>query len=83
MEKKLGKELFKRTKIKNSPIVIVNDTEKKIFFGTMGEFKITPDYEKLEDAKKDAEQLTWNKITLLMHLIMESYKMTLKHIKEP
>lgn len=82
MKKIEGKELFIRTKIKNSPIVIVNDTEKEIYFGTMGEYKISENYKTLEEAKENSNTITWDKLTLLIHLLMESYT-EIKKTNEP
>lgn len=65
-------ELVKRTEIPNSPFVII-ETERGCF-GALGEYKVTEDYETVEEVEKDLGDVSWNNITKLILVLIEKMK---------
>lgn len=67
-----NEQLIKRTEIETTPFTIVELDGKH--FGTIGKYKITPDYETHEEAHNSVTQLTWNNITNLIFILNEIIK---------
>lgn len=64
-----NEQLIKRYEIKDTPFVIVCLDD--VYFGTMGQYKITNDYATKEEAEEATTRLTWNNITNLIILLNE------------
>ena len=64
-----NEQLVKRYEIENTPFVIVY--LDNVYFGTIGQYKITTDYETREEAEEATTKLTWNNITNLIILLNE------------
>lgn len=71
MEKVEGTELIIRTEIEETPFTIVNITEDKTFFGAIGMYKITNDYETAEEVKKELSEINWNRIIQVVGILIE------------
>jgi len=75
-KKNSGKEeLVKREKIKDSPFEIITQQGKS--FGIMGDYRVTEQYEKKSEVKKELSKITWNRIVQVI-MILEEVKDKLK-----
>ncbi len=76
-KQKSGKEeLVKREKIKNSPFEIITQQGKS--FGIMGDYRVTEQYEKKAEVKKELKEITWNRIVQVI-MILDEVKGKLKN----
>jgi len=67
-----NEELIKRYEIEETPFTIVYTNN--VYFGTMGQYKLTKDYDTKEEAEKAVTAVTWNNITNLVILLNEILK---------
>ena len=75
-KKNSGKEeLVKREKIKDSPFEII--TQQGTSFGIMGDYRVTEQYKKKAEVKKELSKITWNRIVQVI-MILEEVKTKLK-----
>ena len=65
-------ELIKRTDIPNSPFIIVSTEEGH--FGALANYKMTPTYGTEKEVLDDLGDVTWNKITNLIIVLIEKTK---------
>jgi len=66
-----SKELIIREEIKNTPFMLINDTEKNIYFGTFGNYKITEDYLTKEHVIEKLTNITYENIITLCTIICD------------
>lgn len=64
-----SEELIKRKEMENSPFWIITVNNKS--FGTLGQYKITEDYNTPEQVESTLKELTWNNIVKIMTIIHE------------
>lgn len=71
----ISEELIKRHQVKDTPFTIIElnkDENNKIFFGTLGKYRITEDYKTLEECETEVNIINWNKITNICALLIET-----------
>ena len=73
-------EMIKREDVKNTPFTIISLTDKNEHFAVMGEYRVTEVYKTKEKAKKEVEQITWNRIIQVI-MILNEKNVTLKNQK--
>lgn len=85
MEKIKGTELIKTHNVKNTPFVIIEETENKQFFGSIALYRITNYYQTKEECEKELTTITWDRISQVMMILIELKEQTLfkKNKKEP
>ena len=65
-------ELIERTEIENSPFTIIKT--KGMYFGVMGQYRLTEPNDNKETIEKELKELTWNRIIQVTLLLIESMK---------
>lgn len=57
-----NKELYEKTHIKDTPFVVIRDTEKGVSYGVMGKYRMTEEYIDHLDCIEELTKITWNRI---------------------
>ncbi len=65
-------ELIKRTEIADSPFTVI-ETEGKVF-GTMGQYRLTEQFDSFEEAMEETRLFTWNRVVQVMMLLVDKLK---------
>ncbi len=73
-------EMIKREDIKNTPFTIISLTDKNEHFAVMGEYRVTEVYKTKAKAKKEVEEITWNRIIQVV-MILNEKNVTIKNQK--
>lgn len=63
------KELIKRTNIKDSPFEIID--KEGVFFGVMGNYRLTPKTTSFKAVEKELKEITWNRIIQIVMILNE------------
>lgn len=71
MEKPESTELFTKEEIENSPMTIIG--KDGVYFGTLGQYKITEDFMTPEGVKENLT-INWNNIIKITTIINEILK---------
>ena len=64
-----GKELIKRTSIKDSPFEIID--KEGVYFGVMGNYRLTPKTTSFKAVEKELREITWNRIIQIVMILDE------------
>lgn len=67
-----AKELIEREEIKNTPFTIIKTKGK--CFGVLGQHRITEEFSTKEEVKEDLREITWNRITQVLMIVIEKLK---------
>jgi len=67
---KSGKELVIRREIEGTPFTAVRDAERKIWFATIGKYRVSEGYDKYEELEKDVHTKPWDIITGLINVLI-------------
>jgi len=67
-------ELITRKDVKDSPFVVIGDTEKKEFFGGMGKYRITEVKKTEQEVLDELSNINWNRIVQVCILLIDSLK---------
>lgn len=73
-------ELISYHEIEKTPFTIVNDKENKRFFGVVAEHRITEFYDTFEECEKDVLEMTWDRITQVILILVEKQNRVLEFI---
>lgn len=78
-KKQKGTELVTRKEVKDSPFVVIGitakeESEKKEYFGVLGNYRITETYDTSEEVEKLLKKITWNRIVQVILIISELNK---------
>ena len=65
-------ELITREQIDETPFTVIGTKEG--FFGSIGKYRITEPVETAEEVKKELEVISWNRITQIMLILIETQK---------
>ncbi len=65
-------ELITRKEIKNSPFHIIGTEEG--YFGVIGKYRITEPAKTQKAIEKELSEITWNRITQIMLILIETQK---------
>ena len=57
-----------RQDVDNSPFVVIGNDENG-WVGTMGKYRLTEEFETLDECKEDLKEITWNRIVQVLVLI--------------
>jgi hypothetical protein len=71
-------ELIKRTEVEGTPFVVV-ETEGKCF-ATLGNYKVSEDYETTEEAELAIKEINWKNLINLM-IVINDYCKSLEGLK--
>lgn len=70
-----GEELIQRTELQNTPFVVVGitdpETDVKKWFGTMGAYRITEDYDSQSKVETELSKVTWNRIMQVIGILLD------------
>lgn len=55
-------ELYERTHIKDTPFVVIRDTQRALSWGVMGKYRMTEEYIDHLQCIEDLTKITWNRI---------------------
>lgn len=69
---KKAEELITREQIENTPFVIVSNKTEGKHFGMVGKFRVTEPNENYEELKEELVELSWNRITQVIGIIVET-----------
>lgn len=61
---------FERKEVENTPFVIIS--EEKRHFAIMGDHRITPFYEHIEEVEALIHEKNWNMLTVIIGIIVET-----------
>lgn len=73
-------ELVKFHQVKNTPFTIVEIENK--FKVVMGDYRLTEAFNTLEEAKKDAERMDWNRIMQVIFAINNKFQKIKEAVNE-
>lgn len=62
-------ELVQREQLKNTPFTMIGLENR--WFGTMGEYRMTEEYESKEELENELSNITWNRIIQVMMVLDE------------
>lgn len=65
--------LIERKEIETTPFEMVK-LDHRGWFGTMGKWRITEEYETEKELREDLEKITWNRILQIVALVTEQLK---------
>lgn len=70
-------ELVKRTEVENSPFVIITTehNEKTVNFVTFGKYRISGDFDTVENAINYINNMTWDKVITVSSLLYDMMKL--------
>ena len=63
-------ELLQRETIIDSPFSMIGAEGK--WFGVMGQYRVTEDYENKKELKEELQKITWNRIVQVMLILQET-----------
>ena len=63
-----SKELINFTQVENTPFTVISKEEQHIVM--LGKYRISETFESKEEAIKDANSITWNRITQLITVML-------------
>ncbi len=66
-----NEQLVTRTNIENSPFEIIGIKDKKEYFATLGEYRITEIFKTKKEAIKEVSEITWNRIIQVQMILIE------------
>lgn len=69
-----AKELFSKKIVENTPFVIITDNEKNKSFATFSKYKITEDFDTIEECENHVKTITWNRLIQIIALVNEILK---------
>ena len=64
----LNEELIKFTDVENTPFTVISKEDEHIVM--LGKYRVSETFENQEEAIKDAESITWNRITQLITIML-------------
>lgn len=73
VDKSKNEALFNRKEIKNTPFEVISTKEGH--FIALGQYRLSELYEKQDEAVKEANKITWNRLFQVIGIVMESYKL--------
>ena len=65
-------ELFEKEEIEGTPFRVIHDTEKDIYFGIFGNYKVTNDYKTKEEIVSKLTPVTYDNIITLCSVIFDT-----------
>ena len=66
-------ELLSKYDVEGTPFQIIEDKEKGVFFGVMGQYRLTETYEFKDDLEKDLVDVNWNRVIQVIMLLNEKF----------
>lgn len=63
-------ELVRKWEVNDTPFTVVQDNETDLYFGVVGNYRITELYETRETLEEELKTITWNKIMQVLSIIM-------------
>ena len=63
-------ELIKMEEIKNTPFILVNETEKNTFFGVFGPYKVTEEKSTKDEVINELTPITYDNIIKIISCII-------------
>lgn len=77
-----SEELLKVTPIDDTPFAVVHDKEKNLYFGCMGNYRLTEGMQFENEAIKECTKLTWNNIVRTFMCILHNQNEVYNTIKD-
>lgn len=65
-------ELVKRVEVEDTPFTIVR--VDGLWFGTMGEYRLTEQFENFADCQDAVSKFSWNRVVQVMMLLVDKLK---------
>lgn len=72
MKKEKPTELVKKWDIENTPFTIIQDNKTKMYFATIGNYKITELKPSKEALEAEIRRISWDRITQLIMILIET-----------
>lgn len=70
-EEQKNEELITRKKVKDSPFEVIGLVEKKEYFATLGEYRITEVYNTEKKAVDQVKKMNWNRVIQVVMILIE------------
>ena len=74
MKTQKGSELISRKEVKDTPFTIISLNDKSQHFATLGEYRITEIYDKVNKAEEEVVKITWNRLIQVIMILQEKNK---------